>query len=270
MSFRRRKRRIKYISMRRLLKPPRRRWIHRPPGGSFWKFCVYCGNPIYLLVSGYSTDFKGYPCHKKCLPKLRKYYYRYKRVPFPPTAQKIKLVKPRRIQHYAPYTSLAQGIEPPQRVLRKIYKDNDGDIIMIIKTYKWSHDGPFQREDNEPIVYLYEKGNNIPKHAISFSHYGYVYHRNLKPWNHDDFSPKFPNSFHTPILRAEEVEIDDGILSKSAYAAARATYALRKQTLIEPPYKEIRDGLPPNSARIYRSVCSIISNWRRYWNELER
>jgi len=108
-----------------------------------------------------------------------------------------------------------------------------------------------------------------PAHAISFSHYGYVYHKNLRPWNGEDYSPRFPNEFHTPVLLSEKVKINDGSLSKGAYACAKAALYLRDQENVEPSNANVKRGLPPSSTKISNEVDKILKNWEAYWDEFE-
>ena len=166
------------------------------------------------------------------------------------------------------YISHAQGVEKAEEVRNYAVPDNAGNVRVRIKTYKWSHDGPFPKDDYEPIVYFYKGGENRPKHAISFSHYGYVYHKNLKSWNTHDYSARFPNEFHTPVLKAEKIKIKNGSLSKGAYACAVASLLLRPQSKAEP--SNAVKGLPPNSIEISHEVNNIIDNREVYLDELER
>jgi hypothetical protein len=143
--------------------------------------------------------------------------------------------------------SKAVGIEKAEEEM--IYVINDDENRRgVVKTYKWSHDGPFDKFDYEPVIYFYEKNVSRPSHAISFSHYGYVYHKNLISWNRNDFSPRFPNEFHTPVLKAEKIKIIDGVLSRGAYACAVASLYTRHQKVVET--SNVKNGIPPDSVRI--------------------
>jgi len=166
------------------------------------------------------------------------------------------------------YISGARGIEKAEEVRTFPVSDEEGNICAVVKTYKWSHDGPFQKEDYEPVIYFYEKGEQKPKHAIAFSHYGHVYYKNLKSWNSHDYSPRFPNQFHTPILNADKVEIKNGLLSKGAYACAKAALYMAEQRKVEPTKKMIRP--PPKSAEISQEVNKIVKNPEVYRDEIER
>jgi len=193
--------------------------------------------------------------------------------PFPliPRRPKYNLPKNLRqvtIRRTVSLISRAQGIEKAEEVRER--EINDSHVRIKVRTYKWSHDGPFPKEDYEPVIYFYNKLENKPKHAISFSHYGYAYHKNIRPWNGDEYSPRFPNEFHTPILLAEKVEIKDGSLSKGAYACAKAALYLREQKIIEPTMANVKKGLPPSSAEVAREVNKISQNLEEYWDELER
>lgn len=175
----------------------------------------------------------------------------------------------REVQEYESYISGAKGLEPAGQVLRKVYRNGQRNIRIVVRTYRWSNDGPFDKEDYEPIIYFYENNKGRPKHAITFSHYGCVYHKNLLPWDGEDYSPRFPNSFHTPLLKAEKVDIKDGVLSWGAYAATRVT-SLREQTSVEPVPSDCETGLPPDSVEISDSVKQVIGNREGYLDELKR
>lgn len=165
------------------------------------------------------------------------------------------------------HISGAKGLEAAEEVLSEI--DDLGDVKMVVQTYRWSHDGPFGKQDYEPIIYFYERNEDLPKHAISFSHYGHVYHKNLIPWEDEDYSPRFPNSFHTPVLKAERTEIRNGILSHGAYAAARMGL-IRKQLDAAPDSSKRTKGLPPSSIEISDKVRQVVSNGMECWDEFER
>jgi len=109
--------------------------------------------------------------------------------------------------------------------------------------------------DYEPVAYFYNSGGR-PTDAIAFSHYGTVLYRGLQPWDDSDYSPRFPNMFHTPVLRSREIEVKDGILSRGALAAAHLGLVL-EQKPAEPPSAP-KKGLPPKEAEIYPSVLGIV------------
>jgi len=163
--------------------------------------------------------------------------------------------------------SKAVGVEKAEEEFRHIVIDDENYVRVEVRTYKWSHDGPWDKVDYEPVFWFYEKGSNRPSHAISFSHYGHVYHVNLRSWNRNDFSARFPNEFHTPVLRADRIEIVNGALSRGAYAYAVASLHARQQRPAET--SQVQDGLPPNSVEISKEVRNILDNWEGYWNELQ-
>jgi hypothetical protein len=163
--------------------------------------------------------------------------------------------------------SKAVGIEKAEEEMIYVIND-DENCRVVVKTYKWSHDGPFDKVDYEPVIYFYEKNVSRPSHAISFSHYGYVYHKNLISWNRNDFSPRFPNEFHTPVLKAEKIKINDGVLSRGAYAYAVASLYTRHQKAVET--SNVKNGIPPDSVRISKEVKKIIDNREEYWNVLQK
>lgn len=184
------------------------------------------------------------PSHKSRLPKKLKQV----------------VVSPRRIHYF----HMAQGVEDAEEVFKGIFANGR----IIVRTYFWSHDGFLPKKDYEPIIYFFENSKNKPKHAITFSHYGKVYHKGLKSWNQGDYSPRFPNEFHTPVLLSDEVEIKNGHLSKGAYACAKASLFLRNQKYIENNSK-IKSGLSPPFIKVTKEVKKILTNWRRCWYELE-
>ena len=163
--------------------------------------------------------------------------------------------------------SKAVGVERAEEELIRKVTDDENHVRVVVKTYKWSHDGSWIKDDYEPVIWFYERGSKRPSHAISFSHYGKVLHRHLESWNANDFSPRFPNEFHTPILKAREVRIVDGALSRGAYAYAKASLYTRKQESAES--SKIREGLPPASAEISKEVKGVVNDWRKYWDELQ-
>ena len=163
--------------------------------------------------------------------------------------------------------SKAVGVEKAEEELIHNVTDDENYVRVVVKTYKWSHDGPWNKDDYEPVIWLYDKGSNKPSHAVSFAHYGQVFHQHLESWNRNDFSPRFPNEFHTPVLKAKEVRIVDGALSRGAYAYAKASLYTRQQEPVES--SEVREGLPPASAEISKEVKGMIKNWRKYWDELQ-
>lgn len=166
------------------------------------------------------------------------------------------------------FVSKAKGVEKAEDVRTYEVSDEEGYVRIRVRTYKWSHDGPFSKDDYEPIIYFYEKGENKPKYAIAFSHYGYVYYKNIKSWNSNDYSARFPNEFHTPIQKAEKIKIEDGTLSKGAYACAKAALHLGKQESAEPANET--KGLPPKTAEISKEVNKVVKNWEMYRDEFER
>lgn len=181
--------------------------------------------------------------------------------------QRKRIEAERTLNRCKPYISSAKGLETAEEMLTALHVV--GDVKMVVQTHKWSHDGPFEKQDYEPIIYFYEEDENLPKHAISFSHYGYVYHRNLIPWEDEDYSPRFPNSFHTPVLKAERTEIRNGILSRGAYAAAKMGL-IRKQLDVAPDSSKRRNGLPPSSIEISGKVRQVIEKGMECWDEFER
>jgi hypothetical protein len=90
----------------------------------------------------------------------------------------------------------------------------------------------------------------------------------LKSWNTHDYSARFPNEFHTPVLKAEKIKIKNGALSKGAYACAVASFFLRSQSKAEP--SNTVKGMPPNSIKITHEVKKIAKSPEVYWDELER
>lgn len=159
----------------------------------------------------------------------------------------------------------ARGVEPADMVKTRDVTDDNGKLRLRVKTYVWPHDGPFNKMDYEPVMYFYNTEEDNPANAIAFSHYGLVYYKGLQPWDDSDYSPRFPNTFHTPVLKAQKIEIKDGILSRGALAAAQLGL-LRNQVDVE-SHTIHEGGLPPQKAEIYPKVRDIVDNWEGYWFE---
>lgn len=160
----------------------------------------------------------------------------------------------------------AMGNEVPKIIYEFPTGDKSGAVV--VKTYKWDHDGPFNKDDYEPVVYFFSSRGKRPRHAIAFSHYGYVYHKNVRVRDKSRFSPHFPTSFHTPILRAGKVKVKGGIMAKATHAEAFLEDTVRPLSIIEKP-SLIHNGKTPASAQISVEVDKILNNMRRYRNELE-
>lgn len=157
----------------------------------------------------------------------------------------------------------AKSVDNAKSLRYETVVDKDGDVRVRIRTYVWDHDGPKVMMDYETIFYFYEKNSDTPLYAITFSHYGLVYHYNLKSWDNSDFSPRFNNDYHTPVLNSD-VHIENGPFARPTYLFAKISGLASTQSNCDA--KEIKGGLPKNH-QLRDRYDDIKENWEVYMNE---
>ena len=112
------------------------------------------------------------------------------------------------------YTSRikARGLEKPTMVLEYTGKIRDGDTTYTVttKNYTWKKGflipaGPYAKQDNEAMIFV-TNDKTGKTNAITYSHSGPVYWKNVAPGKGGEFEATMPTSWHTTILKPGSYE----------------------------------------------------------------
>jgi len=152
-----------------------------------------------------------------------------------------------------------KGTQHPQEMYTKEYTTKEGYKVKVV-VGKWPNDGPIPKADYEPVVYVTDPSGKT--HAVARSHWGLTYFENIKPHKGDpeNFSPFYPNSWHTPYFEADNVDMPNASLhQKATFMLAKLDHRTSSPT---PLYKElvakadIKD-LPPEGLEVRGFVEAV-------------